>query len=522
MCTPTQKKHCQNEDCDLCMKRSFINSKRFKQYSSINKEDPRFIFLTGNKKYWFDCDNCDHSFEKSLSNISAGKWCPYCCSPPKNLCKKEENCKSCFEKSFASSDFVDWFHPTKNPFTPHDVFKTSTKLCWFNCKFCGHDFKTKVLTFKKVKDRKSCPYCSSQYMCEDDDCDLCFNRSLESVENLDIFLDCNSVRLRDVFKNSNVKYWFQCRNCDHKYCTSPNNINIFSKKSTGSRCPYCAHLELCKDDCDICFNNSFKSHYRIKDWCYIRNEEDPRFVFKCTSKYYWLKCDKCPHYFQQCLSNVVYYDSWCPYCANQKLCEDDDCIVCFNKSFASHWRAKYWLSKNKLTPRQVFKNSNFKYWFYCTDCNKDFQKQLNCINGKNGWCGCTINKTEAMLYDHLSTIFPDVEKEVTPIWCIDPKKRGRIRYDFIIESLNLIIELDGKQHFIPVPGWKSLPENVQKRDKEKMKLANDNGYTVIRLLQKDVFHNKNNWNKELDECLYLYDEPTQVFICSNDEYLPYY
>lgn len=55
-----------------------------------------------------------------------------------------------------------------------------------------------------------------------------------------------------------------------------------------------------------------------------------------------------------------------------------------------------------------------------------------------------------------------------------------------------------------------------------MKLANDNGYTVIRLLQKDVFHNKNNWNKELDECLYLYDEPTQVFICSNDEYLPYY
>ena len=37
----------------------------------------------------------------------------------------------------------------------------------------------------------------------------------------------------------------------------------------------------------------------------------------------------------------------------------------FEKSFASHEKAKYWSDKNKLKPNQVSKACKKKYWFEC-------------------------------------------------------------------------------------------------------------------------------------------------------------
>ena len=44
-----------------------------------------------------------------------------------------------------------------------------------------------------------------------------------------------------------------------------------------------------------------------------------------------------------------------------------------------------------------------------------------------------------------------------------------------------------------------------------MKKANENGYTVIRLLQEDVWNDTNNWQEE-------YDKPECMFISNGTEY----
>jgi len=44
---------------------------------------------------------------------------------------------------------------------------------------------------------------------------------------------------------------------------------------------------------------------------------------------------------------------------------------------------------------------------------------------------------------------------------------------------------------------KNIPEETRKNDLYKMKCANDNEYSVIRILQKDVYYNKYNWLNEL-------------------------
>ena len=70
-------------------------------------------------------------------------------------------------------------------------------------------------------------------------------------------------------------------------------------------------------------------------------------------------------------------------------------------------------------------------------------------------------------------------------------------FDFCIEELKIILELDGRQHFEQVMNWKT-PEEQYENDKYKEKCANENGYSIIRLLQEDVFNEKydfGNFNK---------------------------
>ena len=45
--------------------------------------------------------------------------------------------------------------------------------------------------------------------------------------------------------------------------------------------------------------------------------------------------------------------------------------------------------------------------------------------------------------------------------------------------------MDGQQHFEQISNWTS-PEIQIEKDKYKMKCANDNAFSVIRLLQDDV------------------------------------
>ncbi len=86
--------------------------------------------------------------------------------------------------------------------------------------------------------------------------------------------------------------------------------------------------------------------------------------------------------------------SWCQYCCEpvQKLCDDNDCLHCFNKSFASHERAIYWSSKNKLKPRDLAKSTNKKYIFNCFECKHEFDMDLAHVSLNEGWCSYCASK----------------------------------------------------------------------------------------------------------------------------------
>jgi hypothetical protein len=80
--------------------------------------------------------------------------------------------------------------------------------------------------------------------------------------------------------------------------------------------------------------------------------------------------------------------------------------------------------------------------------------------------------------------------------------------------------LDGGQHFKQVSNWKS-PEATLQNDKFKEKCANENGYSVIRIVQTDVWYDNYDWKTELiDMITEVAKCPTveNKFLCKNNEY----
>ena len=499
-------KLCDKDDCTDCFAKSFASHEKAKYWSKKNKNiTPRQVFKKGDgKKYWFNCDKCSHDFDAAPYNVSIGQGCPYCYS--KKLCN-DNTCVLCFDKSFAScTKAVNW--SIKNNITPREVSLNSAKKYWFNCDRCPHDFDMRL---HNANTGYWCPYCSSKKLCDNNDCNTCFSKSFASHEKSKCWSSKNDKSPRQVFLNSGSKFIFKCASCPHDFDKSLNKINI------GRWCPYCSNppQKLCTDnDCNHCFNKSFASHEKSKCWS-TKNDKLSREVFLNSDKKYWFNCDNCPHDFESKLYHIS-NGSWCPYCSNppQKLCTDNECDHCFNNSFASHEKSKHWSKKNNKIQREVFKGGGDKYWFKC-DNNHEFESALHSINRGN-WCPVCKNKTETKLHEVLSQRYQVVYQPKYD-WCVNSETNKRLPFDFEMSDYNIIIELDGDQHFKQVSNWIS-PEETRQRDIFKMDRANENGYTVIRIYQMDVFKDKNNWWVKLTDAIKNYEIPTRLFISSGDHY----
>jgi very-short-patch-repair endonuclease len=143
--------------------------------------------------------------------------------------------------------------------------------------------------------------------------------------------------------------------------------------------------------------------------------------------------------------------------------------------------------------------------------------QCSNITSNNQWCSICKNKTEQKLFDNLKIIYPSLIHQYKVEWC---KNKTFLPFDFVLEEYNIIIELDGKQHFIQVKNWNS-PEETHETDKYKMKCANDNKFSVIRILQEDVYYDTFNWLDELKDNIEKIKNENiiqNIFICKNNEY----
>ena len=326
--------------------------------------------------------------------------------------------------------------------------------------------------------------------------------------------DKNEKKPNEVKLNSHKKFWFDCE-CGHQFESNLLNIN-----QSNNWCPYCSNhaIKLCNNtECNSCFEKSFASHEKSKYWS-IDNELKPRQLFKGTDRKTFNFDCICGHKINMILKQISSQGHWCSYCSHQKLCENNDCKMCFNNSFASVKRSEQ-LNNKLINPRMLFKRTNKKFKFECETCNKVFETPLSDIT--NGiWCPYCVNKTELIVFNKLIIYYSTLKRQFKINWCKNSKSNRYLPFDFVIEERKIIIELDGKQHFEQVGKWLSPEENM-KNDLYKMKCANDNGFSIIRILQKEVYKNKYDWLNELINNIdkITNDNITQnIYMCKNNEY----
>ena len=321
----------------------------------------------------------------------------------------------------------------------------------------------------------------------------------------------NEGKPEDYALNSHQICWFDC-DCGHPFESCLKNINLLNRW-----CPYCSNppKKLC-GNCDSCFNKSFASHYRANNWS-SKNTVEPKDVFKSSHKEYLFDCE-CSHEFKAIISDITSKDSWCPYCSKppKKFCNDTNCIKCFNKKFISHERAKNWSSKNTFTPNDIFKNSAVVALFDCDKCGNEFKSKVYHISN-GSWCSKCRYKTEEKLTIILREIYPLIRTQAKFDWC---KNIKHLPFDFCLEEQKIILECDGEAHWKQVAKWKT-PEHNRERDLYKMKCANENGYSMIRIVQEDVFKDKYHWLQELlgnIDKIVSEKVVQNIYMCKNDEY----
>lgn len=515
MCNGNRRTRCQDMECKKCFEKSFANHKQAIYWNAIKNNDirPRSVGISSHGKYHFKCENCRHDLYLCLSDVQSGHWCGFCANQ-----KRCENsaCNFCFNNSLASDPRIaTHWHATKNgDINPRELSPNSHKKCWFKCPKCAHDYRMELGSFTTGQ---GCPYCANKKRCNDEACQFCFNNSFASHNKAVYWHQTKNgdIKPRDVPKCRSTKYWFRCPDCMH-------DLNIgLDKIQMDKWCRYCRTHRLCDDqDCQLCFNKSFASCKKAAWWHPTKNNTDPRNVTLYDNRKYWFKCPDCLHDFETELCSISSRSHGCPYCANRKRCKNELCEHCFRKSFASHDKAIFWHSTKNgtISPKDISLKSNRKYWFTCPRCKSDFDMRPACIS-KGNWCRYCVCKTERKLFDFLSPAFEDCIHQFRADFCKNQETGRCLPFDFCIPSLKIVIELDGMQHFQDIDHWHSFVEHNRNRDIYKMQEANNHGYSVIRIVQEDVWTDSYDWKTDICHAIELCKFSKQNIYCSSNSEL---
>jgi len=146
-------------------------------------------------------------------------------------------------------------------------------------------------------------------------------------------------------------------------------------------------------------------------------------------------------------------------------------------------------------------------------CNKpnhgEFTTRASSHLSKGVGCPKCKNKTENILYNFILDLEYNIQFQYKVEWC---KNKKYYPFDFYLPDLNLIIEVDGKQHFQNITKWNSNYKFQQLKDSYKMKCANNNNIKIIRIYQEMIFDRtiKIKWKKILENLLIsIYDKILQ-------------
>jgi len=484
------------------------------------------------KKYWFDCDKCPHDFETNLNSVAKlNTWCPYCAN--KKLCDDDE-CIICFDKSFAVSDKAIYLS-SKNNINPRNYFKNCAKPKFiFDCPECNSDFES---TFNNITTGKWCKSCGYKSAKEKQSLKLDeflqkaqdvhgdrYNYSNVVMNGVDRpvaiicsqhgeFLqtpwnhygarngcpecgrmksaDCRRFTQEDFINRANVVHEFKYDYSMVIYINSQTYVTIICKLHGEFQQVPASHLQ--GVGCRQCGVVTAIDKQRLTVEEFIERAQKIHGDRYDYTETIWV--DSKTHVSIRCKEHGTFMQD-----PNNHL-NGFGCKKCNGKIY----------TLEEFTSRaSVIHNGKYDYSFSvytksvepvnikCLDCKSIFQQSPNSHLNGSGCIFCK-NKTEKKLFDWFKQIYQSVKHQVRYSWCKNIESDRFLPFDFEICS-NILVELDGRQHFQQVRNWLA-PELQKERDLYKMQCAFKNNMHVIRVYQEDVWNDRNDWKNKLQKSI---------------------
>ena len=196
----------------------------------------------------------------------------------------------------------------------------------------------------------------------------------------------------------------------------------------------------------------------IDDICFIK-----------SNKYLWV-CHKCNSEYDMRISDRVNKNSNCPYCSGRRV-NINNCIATTNPEVSM-------MFEDKDLTLKVTEFSSKRANFVCSECNYISENKIISQITRQGLqcpkCYDGRSFAEKLMINLLELFNLDFESQKKFLWSDN-------WYDFYIPSLNMIIEIHGRQHFeencYEKVSGKTL--TMQKEtDRIKKELATSNGIDI--------------------------------------------
>ena len=298
-----------------------------------------------------------------------------------------------------------------------------------------------------------------------------------------------NVPVKDLQPNAPVKVVAICDFCHNEYDISWDHYVEIENKGQKHACYNCRHAKR--------YENDF---HKRQESLYLRALE------ACEKRGYILLSDK-----SEILCNISYVRYICPLHGEHKmrvnnLINGKGCPDCVPEENSNRFR----LSPDEVERRinacggcllnkEDYKNQIEKNLLIeCFECGEPFLTSLRNFTQHGGQvcsnCKSTISIGEYKIKQYLEIRYINF---IHQKWFVDCRDKNPLPFDFYIESLNVIIEFDGRQHFEETDHFKYPLEMVQKHDRIKNEYCHKQGIHLIRIPYWDINKIKQVLDQEL-------------------------
>lgn len=293
-------------------------------YTKNGELTPQMVVGGSNKKVWWKCKGCSHSWETDVySRHTAGHGCPVCGRKNRKRTLNPDNILSKVLPEIAS----EWDYERNGELLPENItFGSGTKVFWL-CRECGHSWQA------APNDRANghgCPVCAIRKQSEEK-----HRRSVEKnnfhqwctekgkeylLEEWDIIAN-NGQKPNDFSYGSNELVGWACKTCGHKWSATISN------RVRGSGCPNCYDLrrkgekntQPVKGDNAFdkwCYHNNHTE--LLSEWNAERNTHPPQnYTYGSNAKVWW-KCRFCENEWDATIKSRAVTGNGCPKCGRKR------------------------------------------------------------------------------------------------------------------------------------------------------------------------------------------------------------